>query len=295
MPEQIHGHMTDNIVTIIFLSLFILFSSPLSSAEEYVVYRGHYAGMFSTFMMVMGLLDGYDRGDFAGVEVSLRKSELYFDGAYGPNWWNYYFYPIRTKLPRHAVRRTLSKRLSERIALRGHQTLSRQRCYELIHKYVTIRPEILSEVKVFLKNHLDGEFLVGVHYRGTDKFNVEAPYISPEEVCSKIKNYIHTHLTTRFRIFVATDCERFLQQARKTFGEKVFFYPMKRSLNEVPIHVDPATRGYVRGKLALLDCLTLSKCDVLIRTSSNLSNASLLFNPALPALRLSDSNWGSDR
>ena len=38
---------------------------------------------------------------------------------------------------------------------------------------------------------------------------------------------------------------------------------------------------------ALIDCILLSKTDLLIRTSSNFSLASTFFNPKLPVIELS--------
>ena len=45
---------------------------------------------------------------------------------------------------------------------------------------------------------------------------------------------------------------------------------------------------YEIGKEALVDSLLLSRCDFLLRTESNLSVASLFFNPALGSVNLTE-------
>lgn len=273
-------------------------SASLFASNPYVIYRGHSCGMFSAFLMVVGLLDKYDRGELSGVEVALGSSELYFDKDFGPNWWEYYFSPICTNRPENATQTLLTGNLFHQIALIGHKTLSRDRGHELISKYIRLRPEIVNEVNLFLKKRVKDKKLIGIHYRGTDKFAVEARPISPQKVCRKVMKYLKTLPNKRVKIFVATDSEKFLNIMQKIFKKRVVFFDMKRSNNNSPLHTDQAINGYMKGKMALLDCLVLSKCDLLIRTSSNLSNASMLFNPNIPVIRLNDARtnpWAYDR
>src|SRR4051812_20950421 len=52
-------------------------------------------GMFSILSSVLSCLDIYERGKFAGIEVDFGTRGLYYDPAYGNNWWEYYCEPIR--------------------------------------------------------------------------------------------------------------------------------------------------------------------------------------------------------
>ncbi len=248
--------------------------------------------MFSTFLMTVGLLDGYDKGEYAGVEVRLGKDELYYDAAHGPNWWEYYFSPINTERDPWTPTTPLTPSISQYVSRQGQSALSRKRCHHLIHKYITIKPEILRQVDAFIQANIHGEKLIGIHYRATDKFTSEAEQISPEMVCAKVREVLLNIQNDKVKIFVATDSAPFLQKMKNSFGAKVIFFDMKRSPDNVPIHMNKQIDGYTRGKWALLDCLMLSKCDLLVRTSSNLSNVSMLFNPAVPVIRLNNPRWG---
>ena len=275
--------------------LFALILMPclvFCNDKPYIIYGGHGCGMFSAFLMVVGLLDGYDKGEYAGVEVRFGKGEFYYDEAHGPNRWEYYFSPINTKKDPLISPEPLTSNLFFFIAHQGHSALSRKRCHDLIEKYITIKPEFLNQVDDFLKTNVHDETLIGIHYRATDKFCCDAPSISPEKVCAKIKEEILKLSTGKIKIFVATDSESFLQFMKTCFGTKVIYFDMKRSQGDAPIHTDYTIDGYTKGKMALLDCLVLSKCDLLLRTASNLSNASTLLNPTVPVIRL---NYGYRR
>lgn len=278
-----------------FFLCMIFCSTTLFGKGPFIVYQGHHAGMFASFLMVVGLLDAYDRKEISGVGIDLPKTELYYDGAYGPNWWYYYFLPLRVKEPLHTKPIPLSYAYSHRIAKLGQASLSRQRCHDLIDKYIRIKSEILHDVKNFLKENIHGEKVIGIHYRGTDKFNVEADYVAPETVFDAVTKARAQLGTDNVKIFVATDDGNFLQKAIQKFGDRVIFFDFARSTNGQPIHINGPIRGYIAGKMALLDCLMLSKCDILIRTASNLSNVSMILNPNLPIIRLNKSNWDLDR
>ena len=48
----------------------------------------------------------------------------------------------------------------------------------------------------------------------------------------------------------------------------------------------PTETPFQKGEDAVLDCLLLSRCQVLIRTASNLSQCSALINPDVPEIAL---------
>jgi hypothetical protein len=87
-------------------------------------------------------------------------------------------------------------------------------------------------------------------------------------------------------VFVATDennCLEFMQQA---FGARVL------AIGDAPrvrpdaqaVHLDQSlpVSKYQKGKSALVDCLVLAAANYLVKGRSNLSDASLAFNPRLP-------------
>ncbi len=72
---------------------------------------------------------------------------------------------------------------------------------------------------------------------------------------------------------------------RQKFGGAVITYSTCRSNDMAPLHLK-LSNNYLHGEEAFIDCLLLSKGDVLIRTSSNLSLWSTYFNPIMPVIAL---------
>jgi hypothetical protein len=91
---------------------------------------------------------------------------------------------------------------------------------------------------------------------------------------------------TPYQLVVASDEREFLDFMRREFGsdQVVFVEDAPRSHAGGPaIHFDRTLgSNYEKGKAGLIDCLLLSSADYLIKGRSNLSDASLVFNPALP-------------
>src|SRR5690606_31893810 len=118
------------------------------------------------------------------------------------------------------------------------------------------------------------QFMIGIHYRGTDKIT-EASYISYDKVLQEIKNQIK-NIKVDFKIFIATDDQNFLDYIKSYFKYKydIVYLNYYRSSNNLPIHINPTKdySAYKIGEDALMDCILLSKCNILIRTHSSLSS-----------------------
>ena len=81
---------------------------------------------------------------------------------------------------------------------------------------------------------------------------------------------------------------RFLDYLIALFPDKVCFNTAAiRSESNRPLHASHPN-PYQGGEDALLDCLLLSKSDILVRTSSNLSLISSFFSPEIPVINLSE-------
>ena len=72
---------------------------------------------------------------------------------------------------------------------------------------------------------------------------------------------------------------------RERFPGRVVCLEMHRSVDGTPIDVIQGD-NWNKGRDAVLDCLLLSRCDVLVRTASNLSLCAGFFNPRLPVVLL---------
>jgi hypothetical protein len=89
-----------------------------------------------------------------------------------------------------------------------------------------------------------------------------------------------------YHVMVATDEIEFVDFMRREFGDRVVCLedaPRVRA-GGLAIHFDSTlpVSNYQKGKSGLVDCLLLAATSYLVKGRSNLSDASLAFNPRLP-------------
>jgi hypothetical protein len=239
--------------------------------------------MFSVFMTVLGLIQFYDQSHCAGIKINFDQHGLYFDPNRGDNWWAYYFQPIESaKLVCSWTQ--VSKKLKRKFTKAGLQKISRDEAHRLIQQYIRVRPEIQEKVDRFVESQFGKANVIGVHYRGTDKRS-EAPRVPYHRVLQQIEQVARSFPQDDYLLFVATDERSLLSAVQERYPGKVICTDAMRSDNFHPVH-KTYKNSYNTGEEALIDCLLLSKCGLLIRTASNLSTCAGYFNPRLPILDL---------
>jgi hypothetical protein len=275
--------------------------------------RSAYHGLFSEFHSVLGALAYAEAHESAGVRIDFR-SPLYIEADRGPNWWTYFFDPATIRIASAAsesrevhVNRVITKygRFGGFSDIVGGPLaylypmkygLSRAALHRLVTTYVRVRPAILNEVARFTATRFrPGAYIVGVHYRGTDSTRNKlagalthyrtsrTPY---RVFADEVRYVLETAAPRSFQIFVATDEIDFLEFMQGEFGSRVVCLdeaPRVRP-HQQPIHLNPTlpVSNYQKGKSALVDCLILAATSYLVKGRSNLSDASLAFNPQLP-------------
>ncbi len=243
-------------------------------------------GLFSEFATVLGALEHYERWarQYAGLRVDFGTRGLYHDSAVGTNWWEYYFDPIEIGSSEGAAKTEVTAFRLDLFSNEG-LALSRQRGFELIGRYVRPAPRICDEVESHVREHFKDAFVVGIHYRGTDK-SEEAVRVPYEQVRAAVVDTIDTAKPARWKLFVATDEQAFLDYMRAKFPDALTYRRIFRSVDGRAIDVVNEDSSQKKGEDAVIDCLLLSRCQYLIRTESNLGACSALFNPGLPQIRL---------
>lgn len=246
----------------------------------------HASGFFSEFAAVVGMLDHYHRWRprYAGIRINFGEG-LYYDAAVGPNWWQYYFETIDEGGGSGAPVRVVSPHYHDWCAHRVERRLPREAAAALIDRYIRVRPGIRQLVDRFVREQWLDRFVIGVHYRGTDKAE-DAPRVPYERVDTAVREAIGRAGTADWQLFVATDEQAFLDFMRSRFAGRLLFREMFRSVDGRPIDVVNPDGNYKKGEDALVDCLLLARTHHLIRTASNLSLCSTLFNAGLPATLL---------
>ena len=256
---------------------------------------GWYPGFFACYQVVVGFLNWYEgqaaEGSASGMKVWFEQG-LYFDQRVGPNWWEYYFEPILTAEPPGEHVEVIGDSPKARWATEAISTISRERAGQLIRKYIKVKPHVRRKIDTFAEQHFERPYVVGVHYRGTDKSN-EAPKVAYDIVEGAVQHALAEH--TDAVVFVATDEQQCLDHLRKAFGAQVVATDALRSANYEPVHhVNggwASTDRCALGEEALIDCMLLSRSNIIVRTHSNLSSSAGNINPTVPIVDLNRASY----
>ena len=240
------------------------------------------SGLFTEFLAAVGALSQHERWPtiYSGLRIDYGDGGLYYDPAVGLNWWEYYFEPIALGTSDNAVVTTIDPHQHDLLTYHA-AAMSRATAHDLISRHVRLQPHLQNTLDAYVSRHFTGVFPIGVHYRGTDKHE-EAPPVPYEEVVAAIRDAAAGAGTVPFRVFVATDDQRFLDAMIERFQGRLLYRPMFRSRDGRPIDVTNDDTNYQKGEDAVIDCLLLSRTRFLIRTTSNLSLCSAFFNPEVP-------------
>ncbi len=248
--------------------------------------NGEIDGLYAQFTVILGLLEHCEAWAqvYAGARVDFEDQGLYYDAAFGRNSWEYFFEPIDMGRESQAGERRIGLREQYRFAQRG-EDMPRPSAHALISRHIHPKPHVQRKVDSFVRAHFAECHVIGIHYRGTDKW-IESPRVPYEEVCAAVRSAIAAIESDRYRLFVATDEQGFLDCMLNVFGNKVTFWDTRRSVDGTPNWVD-GENNYKKGEDAVIDCLLLSQCQQLIRTASSLGYCATLFNPAVPVVLVS--------
>lgn len=283
-------------------------------------------GMFSEFFSVLGALVYAGKNQAAGVWVKFQ-SDLYADPQQGDNWWSYFFEPrmilrhdIQTPPEIHFNRRICrygpfgwnlswsSEILPGYPASRPYPIDSKEvmkKVGDLVKRHIRVRPYLLERVEAIRSECMGDAFVIGIHYRGTDK-KLLYPYESPsyDLFDEYIGRVIKRYAVGEFKLFIATDEMEFMEWARTRYKDRVCCYEESPRLSRTDpsaskggTHKSKAFSNHLKGESAVMDCLLLSRCNYIIKNRSSLSDISLAFNPFLDwtmILGVNDPVYSSD-
>jgi hypothetical protein len=255
------------------------------------------------------------------------------------NWFNHFFLPINESgqtqdfwvdyleknktLPVYEYRKTPSPvMIFDRKTLKSiSNARGRIQSYtKMWHQYIRPQPHILKQVADFkMKHKLDGKHLIGMHFRGTDKFasssgNEDEPLHYEYKFClDLLREYLNTNGLNdpeKVCVFIASDEQPFVEFIEEAglpitvvstdsirSGVSTSGLVMDtsqcargkiqnevcRKFNELiteSVHRGfPDTSKYVKGEDVLLDVLLLSGSNAFFRSRGNVSNFVGYINP----------------
>ena len=176
--------------------------------------------------------------------------------------------------------------LSLNVDWENYQPKSILSASNLMKNNIIIKDFVLEKVDAFYKKNLINKKVLGLHYRSTDKFS-EAKILSYNYVVKNINYYIEKYPETD-AVFISTDDINFVNHIKTNFNLRttIFNQDSFRSNNNVSIHLSGQNIFEINFD-ALINCLLLSKCTTLMKTASNLSAWSKIFNPNINVIILS--------
>ena len=283
-------------------------------------------GMFADFVAVIGAIHYGKINGAAGIYVDYTN-EWYVDRKYGPNWFDYFFEPsiilnpslvnpeevhFNSWVARYGKIGSFSQVVKNQDVLPSNDDNKMDKMFQdfpypvngnigldkvrsIVYNHIKIKQRVSNKVdKILEMNNIDQNiFLIGLHYRGTDKINV-FPYERPP--MSYYKYYVNQILKKyqpkQYRIFVATDSSDFIEYVEKIWPNDEAFYLKNnprlsdyditaRTFYKGGLHKSSSFTPYEKAESAMLDMLLLSKCNYLIKNRSSLSDTSLAFNKDL--------------
>jgi hypothetical protein len=253
--------------------------------RKFYTFIGDESGMFADLYKITAFLQLYEFNLIEGFEIDFGTAGAYYSEGKGPNWWNYYFEPI-----------LIGSKLNAEI-VKSHYGInywipffqSRQENFNLLNKYVKPKSFVLERIKNFVAIYFNNSFIIGVHWRGTDK-SIDASPISYETMLKAVCKFINDNgiEKSNYKIYVATDEEPFISFMIEKFHQHVIFDETvlrSKEINGYPVHIN-SENPFKAGEDAIFDAMMLSMSSILIRPDSNLSAFSAYFNPNIPVLTL---------
>lgn len=228
------------------------------------------------------------------------------------NGWDLYFEPIHSE-------RVFEDRLSQcppepnhdqpyciNRWLRYKEYLPyRQFVHDRFKRYITIKLDVLNEVNGFYDRWMKERFCIGMHVRFATAHASENPYsplLKLQDFIREAKEQWELHRDKNPIIFLATDSYYVIEEFKVHFDESqlVFInayrakykedphliYERQKYFLEHPDEFHKCKPGYFGGLTTLMDCLLLSKCQVMIHSLSNVSDFAAWFNPHLESVFL---------
>jgi hypothetical protein len=189
---------------------------------------------------------------------------------------------------------------------------------EYLFKYFKFHPSVTENVELFTKQ-FNNKKVFGLHYRGTDKNKVNwVTHISMEEFMLIIDHHLkHNHYDV---IFISTDDFQFIDKMKERYDKDytiLFYDKEKNSNNKNSIHLDrlkvmenktkeikdckkdieklvtlehelklETQYNRILFENVVVNSFLLSKCDLVLKTHSQVSAYSKVFNPELEIYRV---------
>jgi hypothetical protein len=161
---------------------------------------------------------------------------------------------------------------------------------KVVQAHVKVVPEVKEKVKSILKEVgiEDGDFVIGLHYRGLDKIDAYPFVPVPVDLYRQVVTaVVDLYKPASWKVYIATDTQDFVEWAKTVWGDHVAVRDISRiKLDDIeyqqdgtpmPLHKSEKVKPYDKAEGAVVDMLVLAACDYIVKNRSSLSDTSLAF------------------
>lgn len=249
----------------------------LSNDNFRILKANDYSGFFANMLQTISLLMQVEKLSLKYKILIDWNNILYRSDNRKNNVWEYYFQQLhpydveeayKNGVPLLKVKEFYPSYINDEI---------RKKSFFVINKYVKIKEEFNCKMNNFLKN-FENKKVIGVHVRRTDHIQ-DSPYTKNEIYFQNIDRYSKEYGLNH--IFLCSDEEKVINEFKEKYKNRIITYPSTRSFDSKSIHHQLNFDGYKKGEDVLIEAISLSKTEFLIRTRSNVSHFSLCYNPNL--------------
>lgn len=152
----------------------------------------------------------------------------------------------------------------------------------LFFKYARFRPEFEQAADRFWDQNIDpAQFVIGVHWRGTDRRQGNSFQV--EDFLAVVSSLVLQHPGAR--VFIASDEAAFVERCQSLFPS--FTQETARAqTGGAALHMASDRNPEANARAVILDALLLSKCHVMVKGRSCVSDYALFLNPHMGCFML---------
>jgi hypothetical protein len=243
------------------------------------------AGFFASYISVLNHLMWCEKNKKIPVVLWNEKS-FYFqkEGFNGSlNVWEYYFEPVSSL--NYTYHDKIHKKFyADKIYFTGWtiDKATRQKANFLINKYIKIKPIVQKKIDNFYNKFMKGKKTIGIHLRGTDKFQEE-----PKVPVWRILQEANKFADGKTQFFIASDDIKLFEEVKKGLnGNVIYTDSIRSSSTSKEFWVMFEKNRAKLGEEVLIDACLLARCDKFIHTYSSVSTSVLFMNPNLEDILL---------
>jgi hypothetical protein len=151
----------------------------------------------------------------------------------------------------------------------------------VLHQHLKIKSGILEKVEAIWGEKFQGRRILGLHKRGTDH-GMHGQLLDMDFYFSAVDQEIDRYDC----LYLATDEEETLAAFRKRYKNVICLEDAYRSTDGKCVHQNHFENNYKKGEDVLIEALLLARLNFLLRTQSNVTLFSILYNKDVPYKRI---------